>query len=612
MEKLIQKQPLASRWIHQLPSSSVLLDNNLNLIDASTTWFKTFGFDRSKTIGKPFLKLFARFDESWQDSFDYALEGLNDIQIIDTHIGENGAEQDFIWNINPWKDGYGKSIGVILNVKDVSEKTALEIELKNTQKLLKEKGAIAKIGSWEYNVNNQKMYWSKELKEIFQIDHLEAASYKKSVAFFKKGHDRNTITTLFHTALEMGKPWNKNLKLTTKKGDTIWVNTIGRPKFKNGKCVRIIGTIQNINDSYSPEISTPAKNEVSQDSWAAFENLPIGVVKIDLRSGEVLDLNNEILNVLGFQKHMLLNRNIAKFLWFSEDEQKQWYKSILINKAFNGLEKQVFFEDLDQKLVFRFNGTLLPDNSLLVSCENITSYQNKEGQIKAELDLANAELDRLTHFTHMVSHNLKAHATNQDLLLNFLSDEKNEAERKNLLTILFKSSENLTSSIKGLRELVTIRHKINEQKVPVLLNDIIYRTLENNNGLVKQHGVKIHNEVSEKFTVRAVPVYLENIVSSLLVNAIKFKNSNKQPVVFVSTQVVDDYYIFSIEDNGIGIDLNKKGDKIFQLYKTLQNMDSSSGMGLYLAKYQIELMGGKITVDSTLDKGSIFRVYLPI
>ena len=67
--------------------------------------------------------------------------------------------------------------------------------------------------------------------------------------------------------------------------------------------------------------------------------------------------------------------------------------------------------------------------------------------------------------------------------------------------------------------------------------------------------------------------------------------------------------LLSISDNGLGIDLEKYGDKIFGMYKTFHNKEDSKGFGLYLVKNQIEAMGGSITVQSDVDRGTTFNVY---
>lgn len=65
----------------------------------------------------------------------------------------------------------------------------------------------------------------------------------------------------------------------------------------------------------------------------------------------------------------------------------------------------------------------------------------------------------------------------------------------------------------------------------------------------------------------------------------------------------------NIKDNGLGIDLNKYKDSIFGLYKTFHKNNDARGVGLYLTKNQIENMGGKIEVESTLHVGSTFKIY---
>jgi signal transduction histidine kinase len=235
----------------------------------------------------------------------------------------------------------------------------------------------------------------------------------------------------------------------------------------------------------------------------------------------------------------------------------------------------------------------------------------QEEVMATSLQKSEEELDKIVHFSHMVSHNLKSHATNFDLLLNFLNNEQDSDERENLLKMLFKATDNLTGSIKGLRELVDIQYKIDDEKKSIKFNDYVYKVLENYNGLVKQEGVKVFNEISDDVTVKAIPNYLENILSNLIVNAIKFRKADQNPILVISAEKTDSYTIFSIEDNGIGMDLSKVGDKLFALYRTLHSIDRSRGMGLYLTKYQVDLMKGKIEVDSELDRGSAFKVYFP-
>ena len=69
--------------------------------------------------------------------------------------------------------------------------------------------------------------------------------------------------------------------------------------------------------------------------------------------------------------------------------------------------------------------------------------------------------------------------------------------------------------------------------------------------------------------------------------------------------------IITVKDNGMGIDMQKYGDKIFSLYKRFHNHVEGKGMGLHLVKLQIETLGGTIKIDSKLDEGTTFTIAFP-
>jgi signal transduction histidine kinase len=63
-----------------------------------------------------------------------------------------------------------------------------------------------------------------------------------------------------------------------------------------------------------------------------------------------------------------------------------------------------------------------------------------------------------------------------------------------------------------------------------------------------------------------------------------------------------------ISDNGRGIDLNQYGDKMFGMYKTFHSNPDAKGIGLFITKNQVETMGGSISVTSTVNIGTTFKI----
>jgi signal transduction histidine kinase len=117
-------------------------------------------------------------------------------------------------------------------------------------------------------------------------------------------------------------------------------------------------------------------------------------------------------------------------------------------------------------------------------------------------------------------------------------------------------------------------------------------------------------EYSRKLFVRGDDYRLEQVISNLLGNAIKYGNG--QPVM-ISVSENEDFATIKVQDNGIGISpINLP--QIFQRYERAISSSNISGLGLglYISTKIIESHNGRIEVESLLGKGSSFTVYLPL
>jgi signal transduction histidine kinase len=92
-------------------------------------------------------------------------------------------------------------------------------------------------------------------------------------------------------------------------------------------------------------------------------------------------------------------------------------------------------------------------------------------------------------------------------------------------------------------------------------------------------------------------------------NALKYASSKRQPIIRVSTVAHEETVVLKVEDNGLGIDLSKFGHQMFKLRKTFHQHPDSRGIGLFMVKNQVEVMGGEIYVTSEVEKGSTFTIH---
>jgi signal transduction histidine kinase len=246
---------------------------------------------------------------------------------------------------------------------------------------------------------------------------------------------------------------------------------------------------------------------------------------------------------------------------------------------------------------------------VLCTFENITSQTKLERNLKNTIASSREKNEQLLNFAHMVSHNLKTHATNFSLLLNFLNDETGKIQRNKYMNMLFSASDNLSETIKGLREIVAVKSSINEEKKLLSLNESLFVVEQNVAGILKETYGKIINEIPETTQVKALPAYLNSILTNCITNSIKYRSHDKKPIIILSIEENKNYTVLSIEDNGLGIDLEKYGNQLFGLYKTFHRNKDSRGIGLYITKNQMEAMNGKITVESMPNEGTTFRFH---
>ncbi|WP_114748403.1 PAS domain-containing sensor histidine kinase [Pleomorphovibrio marinus] len=250
------------------------------------------------------------------------------------------------------------------------------------------------------------------------------------------------------------------------------------------------------------------------------------------------------------------------------------------------------------------------DRILLVK-QNITDAKKLEAEKETLIQDLKSHNEELLRFAYIVSHNLRAPIVNIALLLD-LYNETNPADMENVEVIenLKISTNLLNATLQDLIEVVSIK----KQKIPkvetidfkLLLNNI-EKSLFNQ---LKESGIKIHKDFSQLEEMNYVYAHLENFLMNFLTNAVKYRHPDRTPEVWISTYVEGEHCVIRFEDNGIGLDLKRYGDRIFGLYQRFHNHVEGKGMGLYLVREQIRANDGKIEINSEVGKGTEFKVSL--
>ncbi|GAA5135003.1 PAS domain-containing protein [Thalassotalea piscium] len=123
-----------------------------------------------------------------------------------------------------------------------------EQELCTQQVLLEQMEQQARIGAWDFDVINNNVYWSKMVREIHQVPADFKPDLASGLGFYKEGNSRNTIQALIEKSMATGEEFEAELELVTAKGQEVWVSARGKGEIKNGQCVRISGSLQDITE----------------------------------------------------------------------------------------------------------------------------------------------------------------------------------------------------------------------------------------------------------------------------------------------------------------------------------------------------------------------------
>ena len=244
---------------------------------------------------------------------------------------------------------------------------------------------------------------------------------------------------------------------------------------------------------------------------------------------------------------------------------------------------------------------------------DITERKERETKLTSSLDIITSQNQKLLNFAHIVSHNLRTHTGNLGSLIEFYEECKSHKEKLDNFNHIKSIAKSLSDTVNDLEDLVKVQ--INKEYLETKqlnLVDYINRALNVLKLEVEVYNASISIDVDESISIDFLPAYLESILLNIFTNAIKYRKKDNLLKIDISAEETSKSYILKIADNGIGIDLEKYGQKLFGMYNTFHNKTEydSRGIGLYITKSQLEAFGGNIDVTSKLGKGSTFIITL--
>lgn len=382
---------------------------------------------------------------------------------------------------------------------------------------------------------------------------------------------------------------------------------------------------QDITDRQETEESLKLSNETFR---SAFDYSGIGMALISPQ-GEILDANSAVCSFTGYRKDELLKMN---FLELTHPEDNQTDLNLLhkmLIKVINHYSIEKRYISKSKKILWALHTVSKVSHSdgtpkfFILQIVDIT----KRKQLADELNRKNNELEairsglinkmnQLEELNYIIAHNLRGPANNIKMLTDMLKHREDpvpgsdlKLDMSEIIQYLDEGSTSLLGSLNTLMDVVQLSM---DKTIPYDNCDVRYiinEILGQLNSIIYEKNAVVKVRISLEF-IRYPAVFLESILYNLISNALKYSSPKRTPEVTISTHMVDDRPMISVRDNGLGINLEKYGNKIFKLHQVFHPGHDSKGVGLFITKAQIESFGGYIQVKSKEDEGSEFIVVI--
>ncbi len=239
---------------------------------------------------------------------------------------------------------------------------------------------------------------------------------------------------------------------------------------------------------------------------------------------------------------------------------------------------------------------------------DITAQKEKELELVKTMKLYSEKNSQLLNFSHIVAHNLNSHAGNLKLLLDMIDAENKNIENSEAFSYLRTVSDDLNKTITDLSQIVNIQNNVNITIKPLNLNNYLKKVLNVVSAYNYRNFGTIINNIPKEATINFNPAYLESVLLNFCTNTIKYAHPERDLIIEFNFFIEKGKKVFTITDNGLGIDLKKYGHLLFGMYKTFHKHQDAHGIGLYITKNQIESMNGAVSVESAVGVGSTFTV----
>jgi PAS domain S-box-containing protein len=633
------------------PFGMVLADSDFKFISANSTFCEMVGYTEAELQNQTFG------DITFAD--DLVIDLPNIRKLVNKEMPVYKTEKRYIrkdgmliWGALTVTANFNKDeqfIYTLAIIEDITSRKETEAKLGKMTERLELATHSAGIGTWDLDIPSHKLVWDEQIYKLFGFSQGKFPEAYEALLNGLHPDDRELSNEIAQQAIRGERDYDTEYRIVWPDGSVHWLKSIGQVFYDvNRTPVRMVGLKYDITRHKQAD---EALKESETLFSTIFRSSPIPISITEITAEKWIEINDAFLKITGYTREEVIDHNYQEINLLKRIEERDKMQKMLMEHG-RVINYEVEINKKDGSTAIMLISVELVELKgkpyLLIMGNDITegkqaelqlkektekiAVQNEEYQqlnkallqINNELEEAKERAEKSDHlktaFLQNMSHEIR---TPMNAIMGFsellVQNYNNKYKLEKFSEIINQSCNDLLYIINEILDIARIESgqlpiNIEECKLSTLFSEISSFFREVQKRQKKHHivfNVQMHGE-TEGYSIHTDKVKVKQILINLIGNAFKFTDNGE---IQAGCKLDDNQQLlFYVSDTGIGIPHDKQ-DLIFerftQLESTPHHFYGGTGLGLSIVKGLVDLLGGKIWLESELSKGSTFYFSIP-
>ena len=456
-----------------------------------------------------------------------------------------------------WSSTIDENDGTIFAIaRDITSRKKNEAMLLQREELLNKAQSISKTGSWSLEFKTQKIYWSKEMYTIYQIDpSLEGIDLNNAFMANFSTEERERLNILVEDALKNGKSYSSESFHKFSDGTEKWILETGIPIMNgNNEYYKIEGTAQDITESKLITLKTLYNESLLK---VAQKMSKLGSWSYDFKTNESY-WSDELYNILEFPNEPnsdLFENYLSRFNTEDLDRFNNLYSRLVSHSESYSIEYIITLPDEREKWIFGYANPIVNESGEIIKIEGFA--QDITDHKKYQQTMLNNVKEKeilLKELHHRVKNNMQVISSMLSLQSNIIDNP--------IVNKVFQDSQLRIESMAIVHDLLYQSKNLSDIRFSDYINTLVLDLVNSYKGI--ENNITIDIQVPEiEFNIqKAIPLGL--FINEIITNSLKyafFEQTNGKISISLEQDILKKNIMLKISDNGIGFDEIKEISK---------------------------------------------------